>query len=198
MTSTSVTDITKRVFFVWFTLLLLYWITQISLIVKVMAGQLVGKDIHSRRAKNKKNDQQQCCYRKSKILERETYSICATLLYIFMLQLSISTSHFEDRCFASSQVFMWITPENPKSKLWCTVTWGQQEKPMLRCLQEADVASQVRGVQQSIPAPTQKDQRPPPGFALMHYWLRTAIVSLGQKITLQPFLSPSSSLFSNG
>lgn len=50
------------------------------------------------------------------------------ILYIFRLRLSVSTSHLEDRRSASSQVFVWITPEDAKSKLWCTVMWRQQEK----------------------------------------------------------------------
>lgn len=160
MTSTPVTDITKPVFFVWFTPHLLYWVAQIPFTVKVRARQQVGKTVHSQWGTNEKSDQQ-CCYRKSTVLEKEAYSIHATVPYVFTLQLFISTSHFEDRCSESSQVFMWITPEDPKSKLWWyTATGGEQEKPVLRCLRGGDVAPHMRGLQQSVPAWIQTDLRP--------------------------------------
>jgi len=42
---------------------------QIPLPVKARAGKLVGKTVHNQCVKNENNDQQ-CCYMKSKILER--------------------------------------------------------------------------------------------------------------------------------
>lgn len=143
----------------WFTPHLLYWVSQTPFTVKVRARQQVGKTVHSQRVTNERSDQQ-CCYRKSTILEKEAYSIRATVLHVFTLQLFISTSHFEDRCSEPSQVLMWITPEDPKSKLWYTAMGGEQQKPVLRCLQGGDVAPHIRELQRSVPASIQTDLRP--------------------------------------
>lgn len=123
-----------------------------------------------------------------KMVERKVYGIYSMIVCIFTVQFAISTSHFESRCAASSLMFVQITPEDQKSKLWCTLKGEQKKKPVLHCPQKSKVILNLRGLQQRMSTSSQKDRRSLSGFAVLHCQFRITVVNQKQSYTL-----PSSS-----